>query len=152
MIQRIQSLYLLAVVALLIVAMSLPVAQYIYADGSVMSFTNLGIDIPDLGRERSCWGMFVILLLSAVVAAATLLLFKNRMLQIRMSIFNMVLLVGYYAAFIAFIVAYNHRLPEASFRLGFAACLPLLALVLNWLALRAIGKDEMMVRAIDRLR
>ena len=38
------------------------------------------------------------------------------------------------------------------FRFHWALCLPLVALILNYLAVRAIGKDEAMVQAVDRLR
>ena len=44
-------------------------------------------------------------MLSTIVAFATIFLYKNRMLQIRMSIFNSLLLVGYYIAFFAFYFA-----------------------------------------------
>lgn len=152
MIQRIQTVYLLAVVALLIICMCNPVAAYIGNDGSVSSFTNLGIDVAGVGRETSCWGMFAILLLSLMVAAATIFLYKNRMLQIRMTIFNIILLIGYYATFVAFVIAYNGKLPESTFQLRIAVCLPFMAIVLNYLAVRAIGKDEVMVKAADRLR
>ncbi len=152
MIQRIQTVYLLAVVVLLIICMCSHVAAYIGSDGSISPFTNLGIDVANVGRETSCWGMFAILLLSALVAAATIFLFKNRILQIRMTVFNIILLIGYYATFIAFIVAYNGKLPESTFQLRIAACLPFIAIVLNYLAIRAIGKDEVMVKAADRLR
>lgn len=152
MIQRIQTVYLLAVVVLLIICMCSPVAAYIGSDGSISPFTNLGIDVTNVGRETSCWGMFAILLLSALVAAATIFLFKNRILQIRMTVFNIILLIGFYATFIAFIVAYNGKLPESTFQLRIAACLPFIAIVLNYLAIRAIGKDEVMVKAADRLR
>jgi len=91
MIQRIQSVYLLVNVVLLIVCMCHPVAAFIGADGSVSPFTNLGVDVVGVGRETSCWGMFAILLLSAIVALGTIFLFKNRMLQIRMTIFNITL-------------------------------------------------------------
>ena len=63
-------------------------------------FKALGIDVN--GTFQSTWGIFGILMLSALVAFATIFLYKNRMLQIRMSIFNSLLLVGYYIAFIAF--------------------------------------------------
>ncbi len=152
MIQRIQSLYLLVVVVLLIVCMCNPVAAYIGMDGSVSLFTNLGIEVENIGRETSCWGMFAILVLSTMVAFASIFLFKNRVLQIRMTIFNIILLVGYYATFIAFVIAYNKRLPEMTFQLRFSVCLPFVCLVLNYLAVRAIGKDEVMVKAADRLR
>ena len=152
MIQRIQSVYLLVCVILLVVCMCSPVAAFVGADGSVSPFTNLGVDVEGVGRETSCWGMFAILMLSAVVALGTIFLYKNRMLQIRMSIFNIILLIGYYATFVAFIIAYNGRLEDFSFQLRFASCLPFVAIVLSYLALRAIGKDEVMVRAADRLR
>ena len=152
MIQRIQTVYLLVVVALLIICMCNPVAVYMGSDGSLSPFTNLGIDVANVGRETSCWGMFAILLLASMVAAATVFLFKNRMLQIRMTIFNIILLIGYYATFIAFVIAYNGRLPETMFQLRISVCLPFVAIVLNYLAVRAIGKDEVMVKAADRLR
>ncbi len=152
MIQRIQSVYLLVNVVLLIVCMCNPVAAFIGADGSVSPFYNLGVDVVGVGRETSCWGMFAILLLSAIVALGTIFLFKNRMLQIRMTIFNIILLIGYYATFVAFVIAYSGRLEGSSFALRFAICLPFVAIVLSFLAVRAIGKDEVMVRAADRLR
>jgi hypothetical protein len=41
---------------------------------------------------------------------------------------------------------------EVSVSLSWPVCLPFVALILNWLAIRAIGKDEMLVKAYDRLR
>jgi hypothetical protein len=41
---------------------------------------------------------------------------------------------------------------EASFRISWALSFPLIAIILNYLALRAIGRDEVMVKAADRLR
>lgn len=152
MIQRIQTVYLIIVVALLIICMCNPVAAYIGADGSVSLFRNLGVDVAGVGRETSCWGMFAILLLSAIVATGTIFLYRNRMLQIRMTIFNIILLIGYYATFVAFIIAYNGELPDVTFQLRIGVCLPFVAIVLNYLAVRAIGKDEVMVKAADRLR
>lgn len=102
MIQRIQSFYLLIVTGLLITAMCLPMGYFIDTTGE-HPFKALGIDVN--GIFQSTWGIFGILMLSALVAFATIFLYKNRMLQIRMSIFNSLLLVGYYIAFIAFYFA-----------------------------------------------
>ena len=143
MIQRIQSLYLLIVTALLIAAMCLPMGYFIDTTGE-HPFKALGIDVN--GTFQSTWGIFGILMLSALVAFATIFLYKNRMLQIRMSIFNSLLLVGYYIAFVAFYFALKS---DANlFRIGWA----LVSIVLNVLAIRAIGRDEVMVKAADRLR
>ena len=100
MIQRIQTIYLLLVTALLITSMCLPVGSFIGADAAMYVFKPLGVEMN--GTLYSTWGVFGILLLSAIIAFATIFLFKNRMLQIRMTIFNSILLIGYYLTFLAF--------------------------------------------------
>ena len=41
---------------------------------------------------------------------------------------------------------------DASFVPSWTVCLPLISIILSWLAIRAIGKDEMLVKAYERLR
>lgn len=149
MIQRIQTIYLLLVVGLLIASMCLPLGYFIDAEAVTYTFSPLGISAGDV--FQSSWGLFAILLLSSVIAIATIFLYKNRMLQIRMTIFNTILLIGYYLAFIAFYFVLKGDL-EAAFRINWALCLPLVAIILNYLAIRAIGRDEVLVKAADRLR
>ena len=147
MIQRIQTVYLLIVTGLLITAMCLPMGYFTDTMGE-HSFKALGIELN--GAYESTWGLFCILLLSTIVAVSTIFLYKNRMLQIRMTIFNSLLLVGYYIAFLAFYFALKND--ANMFRVGWALCLPLVSIILNILAVRAIGRDEVMVKAADRLR
>ena len=90
-------------------------------------------------------------MLSALVAFATIFLYKNRMLQIRMSIFNSLLLVGYYIAFIAFYFALKSDAKFCSGLVGHFVLATGISIVLNVLAIRAIGRDEVMVKAADRL-
>lgn len=99
---------------------------------------------------QSTWGLFGILMLATIVAFATIFLFKNRILQIRMVIFNSLLLVGYYLAFFAFYFVL--RSDDTYFQFHWSLCFPLIAIILNYLAMRAIGRDEAMVHAADRLR
>ena len=97
MIQRIQSIYLLIVTGLLIAAMCLPVGQFIASDGvTAYIFKPLGVTLTE-DTFQSTWGLFGILFLSTVVAFCTIFLFRNRMLQVRMTVFNSILLIGYYA-------------------------------------------------------
>ena len=149
MIQRIQTIYLLLVTALLITSMCLPVGSFIGADAAMYTFKPLGVE--QNGMFYSTWGVFGILLLSAIIAFATIFLFKNRMLQIRMSIFNSILLIGYYLTFLAFMFVLKKDL-NAAFQISWALCLPLISIILNYLAIRAIGRDEVMVKAAGRLR
>ena len=148
MIQRIQSVYLLIVAGLLVAALCLPVGSFIDPANGAHVFKPLRIALES-GYQYT-WGLFCILLLSAIIAFATIFLFKNRMLQIRMTIFNSLLLVGYYISLGVFYWALKGNF--AAFDMHFAICFPLVSIVLNYLAIRAIGKDEVMVRAADRLR
>jgi hypothetical protein len=151
MIQRIQSVYLLIVTALLVTALCLPIGDFIGSDLVTASvFKPSGVTLPD-GAFHSTWGLFCLLLLSAIIAFATIFLFGNRMLQIRMTIFNSVLLIGYYIAFIIFMLILKNSL-SSSFHPGWAISLPAVSLILNYLTFRAIYRDEVMVRAADRLR
>lgn len=152
MIQRIQSVYLLVVTILLVVAMCMPVGDFIGADGiATHVFKPLGVALSD-GSFHSTWGLFGILLLSTIIAFCTIFLFRNRMLQIRMTIFGSILLIGYYVAFAVFMFVLKDDLEAMTFRVGWALCLPLVSIVLSYLAFRAIYRDEVMVKAADRLR
>lgn len=152
MIQRIQSVYLLLVTILLIVAACMPVGTFAGTDGvTAHVFRPLGVSLAD-GNVQSTWGLFGILVLAAVVACCTIFLFRNRLLQIRLTIFNSILLIGYYIVFAVFLFVLKGRLSGADYQIGWALCLPVVCLVLNYLSVRAIYRDEALVRAADRLR
>ena len=149
MIQRIQTIYLLAVTILLILCMCFPVGTFL-ENNSISTFTNLCVT-NDVGvSDYSPWAMFAILIISTLLSLSTIFMFKKRMLQIRLTIFNIILLVGYYATLITFIFILKGD--NSSFSINWTVCLPLIAIILDWLAIRAIGKDEMLVKAYDRLR
>lgn len=148
MIQRIQTVFLLLVVGLLITSMFLPLGYFVDANGIAYKFTPLGIDLND--SFHSAWGIFAVLVLSSIIGFCSIFLYKNRILQIRLSIFNTILLIGYYLVFIAFFFALKDNFQ--AFRINWALCLPLIAIIFNYLAIRAIGKDEVLVKAADRLR
>ena len=149
MIQRIQSVYLLVVTILMIVCMCSPVGSIIANTNEISEFGNLCITMPDGTKDYAPWALFTILLVVAILSFVTIFLFKKRMLQIRLTIFSSVVLIGYYLA----LVAYIFMLAEnTSFTPSWTICLPFVALVLNWLAIRGIGADEALVKAYDRLR
>ena len=149
MIQRIQTVYLFFVAVVLIVCMFMPVSYFIGPEQIVSKMTNLAIVAQDGSANYAPWALFVILLVSAALALFTIFLFKKRMLQIRLTVFSTILLIGYYITLGVFIYMLKG---DAHFRVALGACLPFIAIVLNWLSIRAIGKDEMLVKAYERLR
>lgn len=151
MIQRIQTVYLLLVVIALIITLCMPTGYFVGgSEAEVYPFKPLGIQLAD-GSVQSTWGLFGILLLGVIVAGCTIFLFRNRKLQMRTTVFNSLLLIGYYVALAAFVYAVKGE-STFTFQIGWASCLPLVSVILNYLAFRAIRKDDRMVRDAYRLR
>ena len=150
MIQRIQTLYLLAIVALGIALIFLPVVQLVTpeeaAELQIWELTALGgAPLPGL------WGLLVTTALIPLLALVDIFLFKKRLLQARLNIFLALLCLGYYGVLAIYIWQAKlalgvdwHILPWASF--------PLISFVLTLMATRRILKDEALVRAADRIR
>ena len=150
MIQRIQTLYLLAVVALGIALIWLPVVQFVTPEEAsvlqIWELTALG-GVPIQG----VWGLLVTTLLIPILALIDIFLYNKRILQARLNIFTVMLCLGYYGVLAIYIwqaiLALGvdwHILPYASF--------PLVCMVLTLMATRRILKDEALVRAADRIR
>lgn len=159
MIQRVQSLYLLAAFVLCVACMSLPLGFYVTTEGvRVASLTNLWFAwrpefVVDgmVARSMRPWALFVLLLLVSSITLVNIFLYRRRALQMRVSSFCMVVIAGWYAAYAFFAYVLGHGL-EASFRPNWSAAFPLCALIFLYLAFRAIHKDEALVRSLDRLR
>ncbi len=149
MIQRIQSVYLLVVTILMVICMCSPVGSIIASTNEISEFGNLYITLPDGTKDYAPWALFAILLVVAALSFGTIFLFKKRMLQIRLTIFSSVMLIGYYLALVAYIFMLAE---ETTFSASWTICLPFAGIILNWLAIRGIGADEALVKAYDRLR
>lgn len=99
------------------------------------------------------WALIALTGISALIAWASIFLYKRRMLQIRLSVFNAILMIGFYALFGFFVYSLQDGWKEIStWSLKIGLCLPLIALILDYLAIRNIGADEMLVRSLNRLR
>lgn len=149
MIQRIQTVYLLVVVGLLITSMCFPLGYFTDAEALTYRFTAKEITMANTSQPT--WGLFAILLLNSIVALATVFLYKNRKLQKRMIVFNSILLIGFYVVFGVFYYVLRNDL-NAVFSMNWPLCLPLVCILLNYLAIRGINHDEALVKAVDRLR
>ena len=104
MIQRIQTIYLLIVSILLIVMMLIPVGHF-YTETNVAEMTNLAIITANGAADYTPWALFVLLLLSTILAFAAIFLYKKRMLQIRLTVFSTIILIGYYITCAVFAVS-----------------------------------------------
>ena len=125
MIQRIQTVYLFIVFCLMALLFYIPFS--------------------------SSWAVLFAAGLAALLSLITIFLFKKRKLQIKTSYILLFLLALVYIIY--FIFDQKSLLTTDFFlntRLSFV--FPLIAIILVYLAIRGIKKDENLVRSLDRLR
>lgn len=153
MIQRIQTLYLLLIVALSVAMLFLPLAV-VQSGNQLFSFDVTGL-YTTLGEPElvfATWGLFALTAVMSLLALVTIFMYKKRLLQIRFCVFNALLMIGFYALFGFFIWTFKGQMTEASVSVKFALSFPMISLIFDYLAIRNIGADEALVRSLNRLR
>lgn len=160
MIQRVQSLLLLFIIILGILFSFSPILEIAFQDKiyimnayntynfseaegiNLVTFKNIGI---------GTLGGITILLSIAII-----FLFKNRQLQIKLSKLLLLLLTFQVVAIFVYLDASKAFLNPTKFPLEIhykiGMFLPFISLILSYLTIRFIKKDEKLVRSADRLR
>ena len=154
MIQRIQTVYLLIITILSIILLIFPQAGMLSADLRQYDLSSLGIfHITNAGSERiiSVWFLTILECITTVIALITIFLFKRRVLQVRLTFINIFLMVGIYIMLFFYLLTAAKEL-QADWHLNAITAFPLVNIVLSLLVVRAIGKDENLVKSLDRLR
>jgi len=157
MIQRIQSLFLVAATAAAILMFFFPIANF-YSEtlGNYrLLATGLKCMDPDPKVHATFWfaiPMLAFVTGSAVLSLATLFLYKNRPLQIRLLAFNILITIVLIVTILMFYMNSVEKLTGISPVYEFGAFCPLISLLFLILANRYIRKDETLVRSADRLR
>ena len=163
MLQRIQTVYLLIIVALTVATLFLPLAVLQQGD-ALFSFDASGLStmIGEPELLYPAWGLFALTAIIAIIALVTIFLYrkrilhrqwiKDRILQIRLCVFNALLILGFYGFFAFLIYSLKGDMEGASVSVKIALSFPLVNLILDYLAIRNIGADEALVRSLDRLR
>lgn len=172
MIQRIQTLYLFVVVVLFATMVATPLLDFkinnvkldienkeqakpdvkLTKDVKVYQMTYKGIvdkESGDMLISTSLVTLYEVIV--AVIALITIFLYKKRTSQIKLTIFNMVLQVGFYVVVAVYMyTAYKYANTDFDFHLPIV--FPLISLILSYLAFRAITKDELLVKSLGRVR
>ncbi len=147
MIQRIQTVYILVSALLIASLMKLTFAE-LSVNNELFTFVAKGIYN---GKDLIFNGMaiFIFIPIIALLHFIVIFLYKKRILQIRILVFSMVLLLGLVGLFFYFTYA-GFDGAKVAFKIPVA--FPLVAVILDYLAIRAIGKDEALIRSLNRIR
>lgn len=155
MLQRIQTIYLLIVSLLGIFGCFMPLIEFTnsmdFGILNAIGYTQTSPSSENLILEN-LWGLTILSAIIPLLAFATIWFYNKRMFQIRLTILNILLLIGYYAVLGVGIWSIVAKYNPEDFTLQIAITFPLISIILSWLAIRGIGKDEAKVRAANRLR
>jgi hypothetical protein len=156
MIQRIQSVYLLIVALIFIVLLFLGAIAGIQTSEGTFSFDLFGLKTTAQPSENIL-ATSPLVILSAAISVFSLIiifLFKNRVLQKRLCILNTILMIIFcgLTAFYFRQISLTEGFDSMVISYRFPIILPLTAIIFNIMALTSIGKDEKLVRSLDRIR
>lgn len=163
MIQRIQTVFLALLLALMAMAHFVDFASFSVGN-SIYNFDIYYLfkfTATEDVKVSAHWYLVIISILIQIVALITIFMYKKRALQMMLCKFNFLLLTAFIA--LLFMVYGNYQTIAQDYastienaivttHYKFALFIPLLALIFNFLALRFIKKDEDLIRSADRIR
>jgi len=151
MIQRIQTLFLIAVLVLSGLLLTGDLIKMDNGTGTLFTigFAGLGEDGGEIIQHL--WPLSVLLVIVPLLAIIAIFLFKRRQLQMRITMLLMLLSLGTLLLGAFYIIMFDRKI-DIKVIWQVKALFPLVSAILAWLAYRSILKDDLMVRSYDRLR
>mgnify|MGYP000989360823 FL=1 len=159
MIQRIQTLYLFVSFICFGIFFFSPFGYLITPElqkipikitESNFSYHNNALN-QDIVLEYSMLPLVILVSLVCFISFFTIFLYKKRMLQVRLTVFNILLQIGCFGLLFYYLIDISKRL-ELEYSTGILIILPLISAILCFLAMRAILKDEALVQASKYFR
>jgi len=154
MIQRIQTLFLICTIIAQWIFISVPLSSFILEDNQYIEFLSKGFrdkSNPEIIMAKTS-ALNILAWSIIIIGAITIFLYKKRVLQMRFCVYNILLNIGLIGMLILLINTFIKNNSVTATTHGFALVIPVVNIVLLILAFRGIRKDELLVKAYDRLR
>ncbi len=154
MIQRIQTVYMLIAEFLIGTLFFVPFGKITGKGGEIYRVGMNGIFSEGIPKPEMISRNLPLIILGVVILIVifmTILLFKNRKRQMKLTVFNMFLILAL-EGLIFYDVSSGATLVSGQYSMTLFSVFPIIATILIYLAYRSISKDEMLVRSIDRIR
>jgi peptidoglycan/LPS O-acetylase OafA/YrhL len=152
MLQRSQTLFLLGAFVLSLVLLTGPLARFTL-EGNDFVLKHSGLFDAQRGKTALVtWPLTLYFVLVAVLAFLNIFLYKNRMRQMRISVFLILLYVGMVAMMFYYVAMAKNQLKGAIIVHTWRFIIPAICIILLYLAFRRIRRDELLVKAYDRIR
>ena len=155
MIQRIQTLYLAVAAALSGFLLKGPIVRLVGDANETYELNFKGICSVDSGVVRDVieksLPLTIILIAVLVLFLMAIFLYRRRKLQIRVTVFSTLLLIGAFLIML-FYIFYTSRKLDAELIFNIKLTFPIIGAILGYLAFRNILKDELLIKSYDRIR
>lgn len=149
MIQRKQTLFLLAVFIIGILMFFIPF-QSLTQTKMIWSVHLLPVLNIGITTNGNIYAPLILNLLVIVLSIATIFQFKNRPLQYKLA--NVIALLNVFIVGLFFLLSFVTVGEGDTLKFAFGAFLPILSIICAFLAAHFIKKDEQLVRSADRIR
>jgi len=129
-----------------------PLAQF-SLEGAVYHLKHTGLfDTEGVKAGISTWPLSLFFILVSTLTFLNIFLYRHRMLQMRICIFLILFGAGMIGMIFYYIAVVKNQLEGASVLHQWRIVLPPIIAILLYLAFRRIRRDELMVKAYDRIR
>ncbi|MBL7110536.1 MAG: DUF4293 domain-containing protein [Bacteroidales bacterium] len=153
MIQRIQTIYLLFATVLISLMHFFPIVKILTVSNAIVVFRSHGFFAESMAEGLlPSVPFFILISVVMLLYVAAIFLFRNRNLQARICRLNILLLIGSLGLMTYYILQMYKKMAGVEYSFQIAVLFPLISIVLTWLAIRGIVKDEALVRSVDKIR
>jgi len=155
MIQRIQTLYLAVAAALSVFLLKGPIVRLVADMNIIYELNYRGIFLIEKGVavteiEKSL-PLTILLIAVPLLFITAIFLYRRRKLQIRVTVFASLLLIGSFILMLYYIFYTGSKL-EAELIFNIKLTFPVAGAILGYLGFRNILKDELLIKSYDRIR
>lgn len=152
MLQRSQTLFLLGVFILTVLMFTGPIADFTGENG-VQTLKHSGVfNSQGEKLELSTWPLTVSFALVTALSFFNIFSYKNRVRQMRLCIFLILVSFGMVGMMFYYTWVTGTKFDAAQTLYQWRIIMPPIAIVLLYLAFRGIRRDELMVKAYERIR
>lgn len=148
MIQRIQSLFLLAVLICSSILLFVPLATLNIGDTISEYYISKVVQlIPQYEFLNWNYPSLILNCCIGLLALVTIMLYKKRFLQMRLCLINIFLNIG-----MAILVYVQTTNIEADWNFAAGSIIPIINIILLWMSMHSIAKDIKLLKSLDRIR
>jgi hypothetical protein len=152
MLQRSQSLFLLGVFILSVLLFTGAFTKFIVEGGELVLKHSGLYDVEGLKMELATWPVTLFISLVTGLAFLNIFFYRNRIRQMRVCVFLILLFLGMIGMMFYYNWLVKNTIDTDGWLLQWRFLIPPVCIIMLFMAFRMIRRDELLVKAYDRIR